>query len=209
MSPAARPGICSLLRQTAGDGPRIMVQTLASAQSHQQEPPRRAPTTPRPQQTVLCKTNRAQGLWDSCGLRCPHSRDSGGDLEVAVPPVLRAALRSPRRGERAISDADRRPGTSSKRFQEAVRGRSQNRSLQRSPTNGLHPTTPVPGHAPAGLGACTLSRTVNSPPPSTVSSGVEQQPPNWLICSTTAGRKPAREPALPATASSSALAVPG
>lgn len=126
-----------------------------------------------------------------------------------MPPVLRAALRPPRRGEQAISDADRQPGMSSRRFWEAVRSCSQNHSPQHSPANGLHPTTPVPGHAPAGLGACTLSRAVKSPPRSTVTSGVEQQPPNRLHCTTVEGKKPAREPALPEAVSLPALAAPG
>lgn len=105
--PAAHPRICSLLRQTAGEGPRIVGQTLASAQSHQQEPPHQAPTTLRPWQTILCKNNRAQELQDSCRLRCPCNRDSGGDLEVAVPPILCSALWPPWHGKQAISDADK------------------------------------------------------------------------------------------------------
>lgn len=64
--PAARPGICSLLRQTAREGLHIVGHTLASAQSHQQEPPHQAPTLLRPRQTALCETNRAQGLRESC-----------------------------------------------------------------------------------------------------------------------------------------------
>lgn len=205
--PAARPGICSLLRQTVREGLYIAGQTLASAQSHRQEPPNRAPTTLRPWQTKLCETYGAQGLRESCRLQCTR-RDSGGELEVAVPPILRAALQPPRRGEQAISDADKQPGMSSRRFWEAVRSCSQNHSPQHSPANGLHPTMLVPGHAPAGLGACTLSRAVNSPPLSTVTSGVEQKPSNRLHCTTVEGKKPAREPALPAAVSLPAPAAP-
>lgn len=62
-------------------------------------------------------------------------------------PTGTAALQH---SEQAISDADGRPGTSSRRFQEAARRCSQNRSLQSPPTNGLHLTTPGLGCTPVG-----------------------------------------------------------
>lgn len=59
---------------------------------------------------------------------------SGGGCVTGI-----AALRH---GEQAISDADGWPRTTSRQFQEAARRCSLNRSLQSSPTNGLHPMAP-------------------------------------------------------------------
>lgn len=153
MLPAARPRICSLLRQTAGEGPRVVGQTLASAQSHPPEPPHWAPTALRPRSPSSAKPTELEGFRTAAECDTP----SRGGVVVALPCGPRG------NGERTISDADRRPGTSSRRFREAARGCSQNCSLQYLPANGLQPAPPVPGHTSAGPGAGTLSCTVNSP----------------------------------------------
>ena len=199
MPPAARPGICSAeadgWRGAAQRGADTGVSTIPRARASPPGSHHAEASADRP--LLNQQSSRAPG---QLLIATPHDRDSGRDLGVAVLPHGVVSGRFlPLTG-----DPGRLRG-----FREAASGCSQNRSPQRSPANGLRPTAPRLGLAPAGPGAHTLSRRVNSPAPSAVTSGAEQPPPTGPRCTTAAGRKPAREPALPAAASSPAPAAPG
>lgn len=200
MLPAARPRICSLLRQTAGEGPRVVGQTLASAQSHPPEPPHWAPTALRPRSPSSAKPTELEGFRTAAECDTP----AAGVVWWWLCPVAPMAMAS---GQflMLIDDPGHLPGDSEKQ-QEAARRIAP---CSTCPLMGCNRHRPC--QATHQLGRALAPYLAQSIPHSrcAVAPGVEQQPPDQLHPTTAVAMTPGHEPALPAAASSPALAAAG